>query len=58
MKVRVKAGSLAEAWLYKQMTVLHAEADEEDVQFSMLNVVTTDNQLHSFKSYLRHNKAL
>ena len=56
MTMRVQTGSPAEAWLYKETTVVHAGVDENDVQFSMLNVVTTEAQFYRFKRFLRQLK--
>ena len=53
MKMRVESGSAAMAWLYKEATVVQAEADPENPQFLLLDVVTTENLLHRFRHFLK-----
>lgn len=53
LKVRVEAGSRASAWLYKETTVTNAEADPDNQQFMLLDVITTEGQIHRFRRFLK-----
>ncbi|XP_001604860.1 putative GTP-binding protein 6 [Nasonia vitripennis] len=53
IKMRVESGSEAAAWLYKEATVVNAEADPKDPQFLLLDVVVTENTLHRFRRFLK-----
>lgn len=53
MKIRVESGSEAAAWLYKEATVVYADADPNDPQFLLLDVVVTENTMHRFRRFLK-----
>lgn len=52
-RIRVESGSLAASWLYKQTTVTKAEPDSNDVQYLILDVLTTALDMQKFKQFLR-----
>ncbi|KAJ8668995.1 hypothetical protein QAD02_000254 [Eretmocerus hayati] len=54
MTIRVTSGSEEMAWLYKEASVINAEADPENPQYLLLEVVTTENILHRFRHFLKH----
>ncbi|XP_063995298.1 putative GTP-binding protein 6 [Diachasmimorpha longicaudata] len=54
MVIRVKSGSSTAAWLYKEITVTNAEADPENPEYILLNVVATQFQLHRFRKFLKN----
>lgn len=54
MVIRVKSGSPASAWLYKETTVTHADADPENLEYTLLSVVVTQVQLHRFRKFLKN----
>lgn len=51
--MRVESGSEAAAWLYKEATVVNANADPKDPQFLLLDVIVTENTLHRFRRFLK-----
>lgn len=52
IKIRVRSGSTASAWLYKETTVTSAEADPNNLQYLLLSVIATDLQMHRFRQFL------
>lgn len=55
VKVRVKAGSPQEAYLYSQTSVLNASTDSANPQFMLLEILVTDEQFFQFKRFLRQS---
>ncbi|KAK0082993.1 hypothetical protein PV325_009537 [Microctonus aethiopoides] len=52
VKIRVRSGSTAASWLYKETTVKFAEADPNNPQYSLLSIIATDLQLLRFRQFL------
>lgn len=53
IRVRVKSGSAAASWLYKMTTVTNAEADPDDAQYLILEVLATSVDIQKFKNFLK-----
>ncbi|KAL6264432.1 hypothetical protein P5V15_004541 [Pogonomyrmex californicus] len=53
MRMRVKSGSPAAAWLYKMTTVTNAESDPNDAQYLILRVLATSLDINKFKKFLK-----
>ncbi|XP_011872414.1 PREDICTED: putative GTP-binding protein 6 isoform X2 [Vollenhovia emeryi] len=53
IRARVKAGSAAASWLYKMTTVTNAEADPNDAQYLILQVLATSTDVQKFKNFLK-----
>ncbi|XP_071576732.1 putative GTP-binding protein 6 isoform X2 [Temnothorax nylanderi] len=53
IRARVKSGSAAAAWLYKMTTVTNAQADPDDAQYLILEVLTTSVEIQKFKNFLK-----
>lgn len=52
IKIRVRSGSTAASWLYKETTVKFAEADPNNPQYSLLSIIATDLQILRFRQFL------
>lgn len=48
-RIRVRTGSTASSWLYKETTVLNAEPDSTDSQFLIMDVLMTASALYKLK---------
>lgn len=55
IRARVKPGSPAATWLYKMTTVTNAESDPDNVQYLIMEVITTAVDIQKFKKFLATN---
>lgn len=51
-RIRVKSGSIEASWLYKETTVLNAEADPKNPQYLIMDVYMTVAIFYKFKRFL------
>lgn len=53
IRMRVKSGTEAFAWLYKELTVTHTEPDPQNSQYMFIDVIATETQIFKFKRFLK-----
>lgn len=53
MKIRVRSGSTAAAWLYKETAVTNVEVDPKDWQYLLMDVITTERHIQQFRKFLQ-----
>ncbi|XP_043283381.1 putative GTP-binding protein 6 [Venturia canescens] len=53
MTIRVKSGSSEYAWLYKETVVKSIEADPNDPEYMLMEVIATPHHLHKFRQFLK-----